>query len=80
MKEKKYKGKSNISGDRIREARTDAKISQETLAARLQNMEIWLNQSAICEIEKGKQIVADYELVAFAKILGKTVAWLVGEE
>ena len=48
-----------------------------TLAARLQVRSVMLNQNGICRIEKGKRIVADYELLIIADALGVTVGELL---
>ena len=50
-------GKCNISGERIKSARTKAKLTQDQLAARLQVAGLQMGQMAISRIESGKRLV-----------------------
>lgn len=70
MKIYKYNGRCNASGENIRRLRERANLSQEKLAARLQLKGLPLNQKAISRIESGERVVADYELILLAKVLG----------
>jgi len=79
MKLYSYQGRCNISGERIREAREAAELSQEQLAARLQLLGLEITQKSISRIETGLRVVPDYELQFFAKALNKSVLWLIGE-
>lgn len=76
MKIYSYKGRKNLCGDRIREARLKRRISQADLAARLQIEGITMERDSISRIEIGTRFVADYELVVLSKILGVTLDWL----
>lgn len=67
----------NICGQRVRMAREKLGLSQDQLAARLQTEGLGVNQNSISRIETGKRIVADFELVAFSKVLGVEMEWLV---
>ena len=78
MKIYDYKGRKNICGDRIREARIKNKITQSDLAAKLQIEEVLIERDSISKIEIGTRFVADYEVRAFAKVLHVSVAWLLG--
>jgi len=51
----------NIVGPRIREARhrTDTKVSQELLAARIQSLGLNIDRTAISKIETGRRYVSD---------------------
>lgn len=80
MKIYDYGGRKNISGDRIHQARTTKRISQEHLAARMQVKGVLIEREAISKIETGDRFVADYELSAFAEVLGVTMDWLTGKE
>lgn len=71
-------GQCNISGQRVREARVRAGLSQEELAARLQLTGLQMGQMAISRIETGKRLVPDFELPLLAGALGVTVDWLLG--
>lgn len=80
MKIYDYKGKKNISGDRIHEARCKLRLTQSDLAAQLQVNGIIIERDSISRIEIGTRFVADYELREIAKILKVSVAWLLDEE
>lgn len=71
----------NVVGTRIVQARRSAKppITQADLQARLQILGVMMDQSMISKIENGQRPVTDVEVVAFAKALKVSVAWLVGE-
>ncbi len=77
MKIYDYKGKKNICGYKIREARAVKRISQTELAARMQVEGIMLERDSISRIENGVRFVADYELFAFAKVLNVNIEWLL---
>lgn len=79
MKIYSYKGKKNLCGDRIREARLKQRLSQSDLAARIQVEGVTLERDSISRIEIGTRFVTDYELKIFAKILGVNVEWLLEE-
>lgn len=79
MKIHDYKGKKNLCGDRIREGRARAKISQSDLAAKLQIRGIILERDSISRMEIGTRFVTDYELKNIAEILGVTMDWLTEE-
>lgn len=67
MKIYTYEGKANISGDRIHQARTAQRLSQDALAAKLQVAGLGIGREAISRIETGLRFVTDYELVIFAR-------------
>lgn len=75
-----YKGKKNICGDRIHEARIRQRMTQQKLAARMQIEGVTLERDSISRVEIGTRFVTDYEVVIFAKVLGVTTSWLLGEE
>lgn len=79
MKIYSYNGKKNISGERIYQARTQQRISQADLAARLQVRGVTIEREAISKIETGDRFVADYELMVFAEVLDVTIDWLIGK-
>lgn len=76
MKIYDYNGAKNISGDRIRQARTAKRLSQEALAAKMQVSGVVVEREAISKIETGDRFVADYELRAFSQVLGVSMDWL----
>ena len=67
----------NICGRNIRRIRTEKKITQTELAVRLQVQGVQMNQNSICRIERGKRVVADYELLFIAAALNVPVATLL---
>lgn len=79
MKIYDYHGKKNISGERIKKARSAAGITQSDLAARLQVRGIIIERDSISRIEIGTRFVADYELLELADILKVSVEYLLGK-
>jgi len=69
----------NIVGSRVRQARRAAKprITQRDLMARLQVLGMVIDQSGLSKIENGQRPVSDIEVVALAKALKISVAWLL---
>ncbi|MDF1495469.1 helix-turn-helix domain-containing protein [Caproiciproducens sp. CPB-2] len=80
MKIYDYRGKKNICGDRIREARIRRRMTQADLAAKAQIEGLALERDSVSRIEIGTRFVADFELVVFSKILGESLEWLTGRE
>ena len=80
MKIYDYNGKKNICGDRVHEARTRLRLSQEALAARLQVRGVIIERDSISRIEIGTRFVADYELKMLAEVLSESVEWLLSED
>ena len=80
MKIYDYEGRKNICGDRVHEARARLHLTQSDLAARLQVAGVIIERDSISRMEIGTRFVADYELRALSRILGVSVAWLLGME
>ena len=80
MKIYDFKGKKNLCGDRLRQARALRKMTQSDLAAKLQIEDVLVERNSISKIESGERFVADYELAAFAKILNVSMEWLTTED
>ena len=76
MKIYDYQGKKNVSGEQIRKFRRKNRLSQSELAARLQVKGVVMERDSISRIESGARFVADYELHAFAEVLGVEVTEL----
>lgn len=72
-----YKGRCNVAGGRIREARERRHMTQDQLAAKMQIEGVQVNQKAISRAEAGERIIADYELVVFARVLKVSYEWLL---
>ena len=72
---------ANKSGHRIRVARTMQKprLTQDNLVAKLQIDGINISKNMLSRIEVGERYVTDLELIAFAKVLNVSVAWLLEE-
>lgn len=68
MKITKYNNYKNICGNKLKELRQQAKLSQQDLAEKLQLEGIDLTSKEISKIENNKRLVQDFELCAFAKI------------
>ena len=68
MKITKYNNVKNISGNKLKEFRKNAKMSQQDLAEKLQLEGIDLTSKEISKIETNNRLVQDFELFAFAKI------------
>lgn len=73
-----YRGKKNVSGDRIREARLKRRLTQEDLAAKLQIEGVIMERDSVSRMEIGTRFVTDYELMVLSKVLGVSMQWLVG--
>lgn len=71
----------NAIGFRLRQARLaeKPKATQEDISARLAVIGVTLSASSIGKIETGARPVTDLQLIALAKVLKRSVAWLVGE-
>ena len=67
-------------GDRIREARLRARLSQSDLCRRLQLAGVIVERDVISRIENGGRFVADFEVVVIADVLEVSVDWLLGKE
>ncbi len=80
MKIYDFDGKKNISGNRIYQARTSRRWSQNQLAARMQTHGVIIEQEAISKIETGNRFVTDYELMIFSKVFGVSIDWLTEQE
>ena len=75
-----YKGRKNLCGNRVKEARARLNITQTDLAARLQVAGITMERDSVSRIEIGTRFVTDYELAVLAKILGVSMEWLTENE
>lgn len=80
MKIYDYKGRKNLCGDRVKEARARHKITQEDLAARLQIEGVTMERDSVSRIEIGTRFVTDYELVTLSRVLGVSMEWLTGQD
>ena len=67
----------NISGERVARIRKRKKIAQLELSRLVRDFGVNLDRSAIAKIEVGLRQVRDFELVALAKVLHVSPAWLL---
>ena len=69
----------NLIGDRVKLARhkSNPKVTQTDLLARLAVRGIELDKTSISKIEAKTRPVSDIELVAIAEALGVSVMWLL---
>lgn len=67
MKIYDYAGKKNISGERIREARTRLHLTQTNLAVQLKLSGVDVERDSISRIEIGMRFVTDYEIRELSK-------------
>lgn len=80
MRRFQFEGKGNVSGDRVRELRLRARLSQSALAAKMQTEGTIIEQDAISRIESGSRLVTDYELLTLTKIFGVSADWIIGSD
>jgi transcriptional regulator with XRE-family HTH domain len=80
MKIYSYRGKKNLCGDKIREARLKQRLSQSDLAAKIQIEGVTLERDSISRIEIGTRFVTDYELKIFARVLRVNVGMVIGRK
>ena len=80
MRKFEFEGQKNVSGDRIRELRLRARLSQAALAAKMQTEGVVVEQDVISRIESGSRLVTDYELLVLTRIFSTTADWLIGAE
>ena len=72
MKKIKFNDNKNIIFKQLKIARVKAGLTQEQLAAKMQVMNINLDQQMISKIENNMRIVTDYELACFCRVLHVT--------
>lgn len=69
MKKILFNGNKNVTGDRLRQYREAAGLSQSQIAAKMQTLGVNIDQQMISRIEKNQRFVTDYELASFCRIL-----------
>ena len=80
MRKFQFEGKNNVSGDRIRELRQRARLSQADLAAKMQTEGAIVELDVISRIESGRRLVTDYELLVLTRIFDTTADLLIGAD
>lgn len=69
MKQIVFNGNKNIVGKMVAEHRKKEGLSQGELAAKMQLMNVNIDQQMISKIEKNQRQVTDYEFACFCKCL-----------
>lgn len=72
MKKICFYDNKNIISDRLKELRLSQNLSQTDLAAKLQTMNVNIDQQIISKIENNNRQVTDYELACICKCLKVT--------
>lgn len=72
MKQITFNGNKNIIGKRLAELRKEYGLSQNELAAKMQLMNVNIDQQMVSKIEKNQRQVTDYEFALFCKCLNVT--------
>lgn len=72
-----YNGNKNIIHRRLYEARTQKNVSQTELAARLQTMNVNIDQQMISRIERNQRQVTDYALICICRSLNVSPEWML---
>ena len=69
MKRTEFYNNRNVISKQLKLARVNAGLTQGQLAAKMQVMNINLDQQMISKIENNMRIVTDYELACFCRVL-----------
>ncbi len=70
MKKVLFCENKNIISENLKVYRTKNKMSQSTLAGKMQVIGINIDQQMISKIENNTRMVTDYELAGFCAVLG----------
>ena len=80
MKIYDYSGRANISGDRIHQARTAQRLSQDALAAKMQVYGVGLGREAISRIERNEEGKRNWLSKKEKKKVKKVSLWKITKE
>lgn len=69
MKKILFYENKNVISKQLKAARKKCNLSQGELAAKMQTMNVNMDQQMISKIENNARVVTDYELACFCKIL-----------
>ena len=72
MKKIEFYDNKNVIARRVRYFRKRKKLTQGQVAARLQTMNVNIDQRGVSKIERNERIVTDYELACLCRALGVT--------
>lgn len=65
--------KMNLVGKQVKKFRTEQKMSQQQLSAKLETIAVYICRGSISRIEDQTRTVSDIELWGLAQILGKPI-------
>jgi len=80
MKQRTNANGKNLIGERLKELRNDAGMSQRDLARHLQLIGIDMDKNVITRIETNKRYVTDFELQALKEIFKVSYDYLIDGE
>lgn len=72
--------KKNMIGKKVRQFRIEQKMSQQTLADKLETIAVYICRGSICRIEEQTRTVSDIELWGLSKILEKPIGSFFEEQ
>jgi transcriptional regulator with XRE-family HTH domain len=70
--------KANIVGERVKEARIKAGLSQQELSNKLETLAVYVCRGSISRIENGERTVTDIEIEGMSEILKVSLNYLFG--
>lgn len=79
MKKLQFYENKNIIHQQLKIARVTKGLSQSELAAKMQTMNVNIDQQMISKIENNDRIVTDYELACFSAILNVAESKLLSD-
>ena len=79
MKKISFFENKNMIHDRLRYYRKLRGLSQEQVVARLQTMNVNIDQQALSRMEHDRRIVTDYELACLCRVLDVTERELLAD-
>ena len=68
----------NIIGNRVKEARIRAGLSQRQLSEKLELLAVYTCRGSISRIENGQRAITDIEIDAISKVLDVSLDYLFG--
>ncbi|MBE6546372.1 MAG: helix-turn-helix transcriptional regulator [Ruminococcaceae bacterium] len=71
-------GRNNICGVKLKQFRTELKISQRELADRLQLAGLDVDKNAVQRMESGQRFITDIELLYLCQVLNQQPQELLG--
>ena len=78
FKIKALDGTNNITGQRLKALRTEKKLSQRRLAAKMQLLGYDVDHYFIRRVENGERFVTDIDLVIFSRALETSISDIFG--